>query len=332
MASGLDFQHVTGGTGEFYFPEIAGAGVALIDYDGDGDLDVYLLQGNVLEPAKRLGDALFPPTEGYPPGNRLFRNESIPGGELTFVDVTAIARVGDEGYGMGTAVGDFDNDGNADLYVTNFGANVLYRNNGDETFSDVIAWAGVDDPRWSTSAAFLDYDGDGDLDLLVVNYVGFTLNGNKECFIVTGGRDYCGPQTYHAVPDRLFRNEGEGKFSDATGEAGIGAAFGPGLGVSTADFNGDGWPDIYVANDGAANQLWINRGDGRFEDVALMAGAAYNDKGAAEAGMGVSAGDFDADGDMDLFLTHLIEETNTLYRNDGGGLFSRRDQRRRASE
>lgn len=320
-AAGLNFQHFTGSIGEYFLPEVMGAGVALFDYDGDGDLDVYLLQGTMLDPAKDLSQARFPPPRHNWPGNRLFRNELIPEGKLAFRDVTAEAGVGNIGYGMGVAVGDYDGDGDLDLYVTNFGPNVLYRNNGNGTFSDVTREAGVDDPRWSASAAFVDYDRDGDLDLFFANYIDFTIANNKHCFDPTGGRDYCTPTTYHPAPDRLFRNEGGGKFVDVSNAAGLGAAFGNGLGVVCADLDNDGWIDLYVANDGTANQLWRNKGDGTFEDTALMAGAAYDADGRSEAGMGVTAGDFDGDGDEDLFMTHLAQETNTLYVNNGRGIF-----------
>jgi hypothetical protein len=251
----------------------------------------------------------------------LFRNDLKPGGKLSFVDVTVQAGVERDAYGMGVAVADYDNDGDLDLYVTNFGPNVLYRNNGNGTFTDVTREAGVDDERWSSSAAFLDYDRDGDLDLFVANYIDFTIKGNRKCFATTGERDYCTPSIYRPVPSRLFRNEGSGKFVDATGTAGIGNAFGPGLGVASADFNGDGWLDIYVANDGAANILWINKKDGTFEESALLSGVAYAADGVARAGMGVGCGDFDNDGDEDVLVTNLRREGSTLYRNDGKGLF-----------
>ncbi|MGH9834812.1 MAG: FG-GAP repeat domain-containing protein, partial [Blastocatellia bacterium] len=313
--TGLNFHHFTGSTGEFYLPEIMGAGAALLDYDNDGDLDVYLLQGVMLDEKKKPTEAKFPPPKDWKPGNRLFRNELIPSGKLRFTDVTEKAGVGFIGYGMGAATGDYDNDGDVDLYVTNFGSNVLYRNNGNGTFTDVTREAGVDDPRWSSSAAFVDYDRDGDLDLFVCNYIDFTIKGNKRCYAPTGEPDYCSPASYRPAPDRLFRNEGAGKFTDVTQSSGIGAAVGPGLGVTCADFNGDGLIDIYVANDGAANLLWINKGDGKFEENGLMAGAAYSADGVARAGMGVTAGDFDNDGDEDLLVTNLTKEGSTLYRN-----------------
>ena len=315
---GLKFQHFTGATGQLFMPEIMGAGGALFDYDGDGDLDVYLLQGTLLDKTQQSKNALFPAPTIHWPGHRLFRNELVPTGRLGFTDVTQQAGVGHVGYGMGVAVGDYDNDGDLDLYVTHFGPNLLYRNNGNGTFEDMTREAGVDDPRWSASAAFLDYDRDGDLDLFLTNYVDFTLKGNKKCYAPTGEPDYCTPAAYRPVPDRLFRNEGNGKFTDATQAAGISAADGPGLGVVCADFNSDGWLDVYVANDGAANLLWINKGNGTFEETGLMSGAAYSVDGVARAGMGVAAGDFDNDGDEDVLVTNLAKEGSTLYRNQRG--------------
>ena len=318
---GLEFRHFIGATGALLFPENMGSGVALFDYDGDGDLDVYFLQGALLDKKKTLGDSLFPPPSEAPPHNQLFRNELKEKGRLHFTDVTARAGVGDEGFGMGATVGDYDNDGDPDLYVTNFGANILYRNQGDGTFTDVTAAAGVGDERWSASASFLDYDLDGDLDLFWTNYVDFTVRGNRKCHNYLGERDYCSPGVYRPLPDRLFRNEGSGKFANVTKEAGIMATLGKGLGVVCADFNSDGWIDIYVANDRTPNQLWLNQGNATFRDLALVSGTAYNVDGNPEAGMGVTAGDFDHDGDEDLFMTHLTKETNTLYINDGTANF-----------
>ena len=318
---GLKFHHFTGATGEFYMPEIMGSGVALFDYDNDGDLDVYLIQGATFDPAQDPRHTKFPPPAGWKPGNRLFRNLLSETGKLQFVDVTEQAGVGHVAYGMGVAVGDYDNDGFQDLYVTNFGRNVLYHNNGDGTFTDVTAKAGVDDQRWSTSAAWVDYDRDGRLDLFVANYLDFTVKGNKHCFAPTGERDYCTPKMYQPVPARLFHNGGDGTFEDVTEAAGIGAAIGPGLGVVCADFNGDGWPDIYVANDGSAAHLWINQRNGTFKEESLLAGAAYSVDGLPQAGMGVTAGDFDGDGDEDIFKTNLTNEGANLYVNDGRGNF-----------
>ena len=317
---GLDFQHFIGATGEYYFPEIMGAGIALLDFDNDGDLDVYALQGDMLETNKSYPDALFAPPDRHWPGNRLFRNELNQSGILEFTDVTDAAGIGDIGYGMGIAVGDIDNDGDPDLYVTNYGPNVLYRNNGNGTFTDITESSGTDDPRWSTSAAFLDYDRDQDLDLIVTNYVSFVGTNHKLCYGRGRVRDYCEPAAYLPLTDRLFRNDG-GHFTDVTATSGLDTAFGPGLGVTVADFNNDGWPDIYVVNDMRANQLWMNDGEGSFRDIALISGSAYNAHGAAEAGMGVTADDIDNDGDDDLFVTHLNGQTNTLYTNLGGDSF-----------
>jgi len=319
---GLKFDHFAGTTGQYYMPEIMGAGVALFDYDNDGDLDVYLVQGTMLDPTQDPRRARFSPPPGWKPGNRLFRNLLSETGKLRFVDVTEKAGIGHVGYGMGVAVGDYDNDGFQDLYVTNFGHNVLYHNNGDGTFTDVTVQAGVDDPRWSTSAAWVDYDRDGRLDLFVANYLDFTVKGNKQCYASTGERDYCTPKMYQPVPARLFHNRGDGTFEDVTEAAGIGASIGPGLGVVCADFNSDGWPDIYVANDGAAAHLWINQQNGTFKERGLSSGTAYNAEGAPQAGMGVAAGDFDGDGDDDIFKTNLTNEGCNLYVNDGHGNFN----------
>lgn len=320
----LPFTHFNGMTGELYFPEMMGAGAALFDYDNDGDLDVYLVQGNMLGPGKRAEQALLPPPGRLPLSDGLFRNDSrFENGrvELKFTDVTEQAGIRATGYGMGVAVGDIDNDGWVDLYVTNFGANQLWRNRGDGGFEDLTAKSASGDTRWSVSAAFLDFDRDGLLDLYVGNYVDFDFQRHKPCRSTTSARDYCSPLAYRPEPDRLLRNLGGGRFEDVTQSSGIGKAFGGALGVVAADFNDDGWLDVYVANDGSPNQLWMNRGGGRFEDTALLAGVAVNMQGAPEASMGVDAGDFDGDGDLDLFMTHLTRETNTLYINDGQGWF-----------
>ncbi len=321
-ALGLDFVHFNGMSGELYFVEIVGSGAALFDADGDGDLDAYLVQGNL------LGAAADPAHR-----DRLFRNRLVETGELAFEDVTEQSGMVSDGYGMGVAAGDVDNDGDVDLYVTAFGANRLYRNDSADNdpagggairFTDITGASGTGDERWSTSAAFTDYDLDGRLDLYVANYVSFTLATHKECYAETSARDYCGPLSYQPYPDRLLRGIGDGKFEDVSGSARIVTAFGGALGVVASDFNSDGRPDFYVANDGLANQLWINQGSGddggpvTFSDQALLAGCAYNRDGQAEGSMGIGAADFDDDGDDDLFMTHITGETNTLFRNHDG--------------
>jgi hypothetical protein len=319
--AGLDFRHFIGAIGGYYLPEITGAGVGLLDYDGDGDLDVFLVQGDLFDRATPLDRLTFAPPWTRWPGHRLFRNELIPGGTLAFTDVTDRAGLTSRSYGMGAAVGDYDNDGDPDLYVTSFGSNALHRNNGNGTFSDVTREAGVDDPRWSSSAAFVDYDRDGMLDLFVANYVDFTVANNKTCHSPSGTRDYCSPSAYGGEPASLFHNEGQGRFRDVTRRAGL-TKPGPGLGVVTGDWNADGWTDVYVANDQSANYLWVNRGDGTFEDRGLIAGAALNADGQPEGSMGVDSGDFDHDGDEDLFMVNVAGQKSTLYLNDGTGSFS----------
>ncbi len=323
-ALGVDFVHDAGVAGTYHFPEINGSGVAAFDYDGDGDVDLYFCQGGVVADAD---DPAVAAAAAAAPG-RLFRNRLKETGTLGFEDVTAGAGLDRRrGYGAGAAVGDIDNDGDADLYLTNFGHNQLWRNDGDGTFTDVTDAAGVDDPRWSTSAAFVDYDRDGWLDLAVVNYVDFSVATHKPCYSPTGARDYCSPQSYKPVPGRLFRNRGDGTFEDRSGPTGYASDYGPGLGIVAGDFDDDGWPDLLVANDGTENQLWMNRGGTRFENTARVAGVAYNADGATEAGMGVVAEDVDGDGDDDVFISHLTGEHNSLWVNDGHAVFTEVSER-----
>ncbi|HWS99587.1 MAG TPA: CRTAC1 family protein [Pyrinomonadaceae bacterium] len=325
---GLRFRHYNGMTGKLLLPEIMGAGAALFDFDSDGDLDVFLVQGSTLEANDRPERTLFPWAEKDAPRGRLFRNDLTLARDgapvLKFTDVTERSGIRAAGYGMGAASGDVNNDGRADLYLCNLGQNQLYLNNGDGTFTDVTAKAGAGDERWSASASFVDYDRDGWLDLAIVNYAEFNAAASPVCYAETTVKDYCGPRSFKPPGNRLLRNKGDGTFEDATARSGFNREFGHGLGVVAADFDADGWPDIFVANDGDPNQLWMNQKDGTFKNEALLAGAAVNREGKAEAGMGVDASDFDGDGTEDIFITHLMEETHTLYVNTGGAVFEDR--------
>ena len=319
--AGLDFVHFNGMSGGFYQPEMMGPGAGLLDYDDDGDLDVYLAQGELLG----AGTPLIPLPEGQPPGDRLYRNdlEVRPDGTraLRFTDVTEESGLPAGGYGMGVATGDYDNDGRVDLYLTRFGPNRMLRNRGDGTFADVSAETGTDEPSWGVPAAFLDFDRDGWLDLFVGNYLNYTLDTHTQCYNRAGPPDYCPPEVSPPAPSRLYRNRGDGTFADVTAEAGLGREFGPALGAASADFDNDGWIDLFVANDQQENQLWVNRGGGAFRNLALLQGVALGAAGDAKADMGVDAGDFDNDGDEDLFITELTGQGSTLYVNDGAGLF-----------
>jgi hypothetical protein len=320
--AGLTFTHVNGMAGAMYFPEIMGPGVGLFDADSDGDLDVFVPQGRPLGGASIGSPPPAPPA--YETG-RLFRNDLAvrPDGTRTlrFTDVTAESGITADGYGMGVASGDFDNDGWIDLYLTNFGRNQLFRNNGDGTFSDVSKTSGTDDPGWSVSAAFVDYDRDGWLDLFVGHYLSYSTDANVQCRGVAGAPDYCAPFVYPAQPSRLLHNQRDGTFRDVTAAAGLALEFGPALGVSTADFNGDGWIDLYVAHDLQPNALWINQRDGTFKNTAAPAGVAVGQNGEPKSSMGVDAADFDNDGDEDLVVTELTGQGADLYVNDGTGSF-----------
>jgi hypothetical protein len=280
---------------------------------------VFLPQGARLGTAK---PTLPPPAQ---PGGRLFRNELISSGKRQatprFVDVTEASGIRSLVYGTGAAAGDVDNDGDVDLYVLAFGANQLWKNRGDGTFEDATKAAGVDDPRFSLSASFADLDRDGWLDLYVANYVEFAVEQNITCYAPSSRRDYCGPSAFPAALDCLYRNRGNGTFEDVSLPSGIASKAGRGMGVVAADLDRDGWQDLFVANDGMFNFLWHSQGGKRFEEIGLEAGAAVNADGKAEANMGIAAGDFDADGDDDLFVTHMAGETNTLWVNDGTGNF-----------
>ena len=307
--AGIHWKHVDGRSGQKYFMETLGSGAAFFDYDADGDPDLYFVNGA--------------PLPGYVsqeiPTNCLYRNN----GDGTFTDVTEKAGVGDTGYGHGCAVGDYNNDGQLDLYVTNYGTNRLYRNNGDGTFAEVAESVGVTEPRWSTSCAFADYDRDGNLDLYVVNYIVFDINENPWCGLREKGiRAYCEPDNFIAQSDTLYRNNGDGTFTDVTKTAGIYNTTGKGLGVVWADYNNDGAADIYVANDSTENFFYRNNGDGTFEEVGFMVGVALSENGAAENGMGTTFGDWNNDGWFDLTVTNYAQQTNTLYHNDADGFFT----------
>ena len=310
--AGIDFRHVNGAEGDYHLPETLGAGGAFFDADNDGDLDIYLVNsGN------------WPGSAAAQKHSALYQNN----GDGTFTDITAAAGVGNRGnYGQGVACADYDNDGDTDIYVTNFGPDVLYRNNGDGTFTDITAHAGIGDAAWSSSACFLDYDRDGHLDLFVVNYLHYSLDAVYRPCGEGETRTYCHPSLFEGAPDRLYRNNGDGTFTDVSQEAGVGNIggmfHGKGLGVVSADFNNDGAPDLYVANDDTRNDFFYNNGDGTFSEISLLAGCAYSFNGVAQAGMGIAAGDYNGDGALDIFVTNLSYETNALYRNNGDGTFT----------
>jgi hypothetical protein len=310
--TGLNVRHVNGARGAKLLPETINGGAGWLDYDGDGHLDLYLVQGH--------GDS----TRAYAPGdtgNRLFRNT----GKGRFVDVTDQAGVGDRNYGSALAVGDIDNDGDTDLYVTNFGRNVLYINNGNGTFSDGTAVSGTGTPFWSSSACFADINGDGLLDLYVANYLLYDSRVHKACSSSQKKTpSYCHPNKYDGAPDSLYLNRGGGRFEDISRSAGIavrGRILSKGLGVLPTDFDSDGDIDFLVANDSVPNFLWRNLGGGKFEDAALEAGVALNTTGSPEACMGIDGGDVNGDGLQDYFLTNFSEETDTLFFGEGDGFF-----------
>ncbi len=313
-ATGLSFRNLNGASGQKYMPETLGSGLCVFDYDGDGLQDVYFVQSGRLPG--------YEPPPGMPVRSALYRN--LGGGR--FEEVTESTGVGGpDRYGFGCSAADVDGDGDRDLYVTYYGPNVLYRNNGDGTFADVTAAARVGDPRWGASAAFADADGDGDLDLYVANYVDYDLRNTLYCGENRPGwRTVCHPKNFDSQPDVFYRNRGDGTFDDATRAAGIDDRTGKGLGVVWGDYDGDGDQDIYVANDDTPNFLWRNRGDGTFDEVGQLAGVALSEDGVPQAGMGTDMADYDGDGRLDIIVTNLAEETNELYHNDGGGLFSDR--------
>jgi hypothetical protein len=317
--AGIDFTHQNSATTNKYLIETMGGGVALLDYDNDGRLDVFLTNG------ARIGDP-------QPPGgsadkseprfwNRLYRQT----GTGTFADVSEKAGVTgmpQNQYGMGAAVGDYDNDGDEDLYVTNYGANTLYRNNGDGTFTDVTRAAGVQAGGWSASAGFFDYDNDGSLDLFVTRYLDWSYAANRYCGEKKPGyRAYCHPDNFDGIANVLYRNNGDGTFSDVSSPAGVADPNGKGLGVAFADYDHDGFVDVYVANDSVQSFLYRNNGNRTFGEVGLLAGVAFNEDGRTFAGMGVDFADYDNDGFPDLIVTDLSNERYRLFRQSGDGSF-----------
>jgi len=312
--AGLDFVHYNGATDEKYMVETMGSGGGFVDYDGDGDPDVYLVNGGPLPGSKPAA---------RPPASALYRNN----GDGTFTDVTEASGIGPSGYGMGMAAADVDNDGDLDLYLTNFGPNLLYRNNGDGTFTDVTSAAKVAAGLWSSSAAFGDFDRDGWVDLFVCRYVDFSLTNHKFCGnLAKNLKAYCHPDVYNPVPNLLFRNNGDLTFTEVTRAAGVlDEDEGKSLGVVWGDYDNDGDPDIYVANDSMRNFLYRNDTEGqagRFTDVTLLAGVGYSEDGKAQAGMGTDFADYDGDGLLDIIVTNLDFEYNALYRGGRGGIFS----------
>ncbi len=304
--AGIQFRHFNGATGEKHLVETMGGSAAFFDYNNDDYLDIYLVNG---APLTRK-------TPDVQPTNHLYRNN----GDGTFTDVTQHAGVGDTGYGIGCCVADYDNDGYRDLFITNFGKNILYRNNGDGTFSDISKQVGItDESLFSAGCAFADYDNDGWLDLVVVNYVLLNLENVPDCS-QEGIPAYCRPEEFSPAPDRLYRNNGNGTFTNITQDAGI-TLLGRGLGVVWTDIDNNGWLDLYIANDREANFLYKNNGDGTFTEIAELHGIARNEHGDAESSMGIDTADYDNDGDLDMILTHYQAETNTLYQNDGYGVF-----------
>ena len=310
QAAGIHFKHTNGASKQKYLPETMGAGGLFFDYNNDGHLDIYIVNsGSLNQNVQSLRHADH--------ADVLYRNN----GDGTFNDATVEAGLQqNHGYGMGCLAADYDNDGDTDLYLTNFGKNQLFRNNGDGTFTDITSHAGVGDGSWSVSASFGDFDLDGYLDLYVTNYLDYQLETAHACFL-EGVHIYCGPHEYPGARDTLYRNEGDGTFTDVTARARL-YKDGKGLGTLFTDYNTDGYPDIFVANDAVPDFLYRNNGDGTFTDVAIETGVAYNSEGRATASMGIAVGDYDNDTLPDLFVTNFSLEINSLFHNDGDGFYT----------
>jgi enediyne biosynthesis protein E4 len=307
-SSKIDWTHVAGLSSEMYMPETVGPGCAFLDYDNDGWMDIYLVNSGACD--------FYTPLA--PLRNALYRNNR----DGTFTDVTETAKIHGNAYGMGAAAGDYDGDGLPDLYVTQYPNSILYHNNGDGTFTDVTAKAGVAAPGWGTSTVWFDYDNDGRLDLFVCRFADFDKSKNVYCGNVeTRQRYYCKPNAYRPMPSRLFHNNGDGTFTDVSDKSGIARSLGKAWGVVAADIDNDGWVDLFVGNDTAPNFLFVNRGNGRFEEVGGTAGVAYSPFGGARSGMGVDAADYDQDGWIDLFVANVDHETYSLYHNNKGDTF-----------
>jgi len=305
--TGIQFEHTDGSSGHRYIVESVSAGLALFDYDGDQDIDIYFLNGA----------PLFEGSISPAPRNALFRNN----GDWSFTDVTNQSGVGGTGHGLGVTIGDYDNDGDADVYLNNYGPNVLYCNNGDGTFTDVTQSAGVGNGhRVGAGACFLDMDGDGDLDLFASNYITFSKSLHVP-HTMKGFPQYGTPLDYPAEPDTLYRNNGDGTFTDVTAKSGLADFPGTGMGTVCVDYDEDGDTDIFVANDVMDNFLFKNNGVGQFEEVGLQVGVAFDCYGREQASMGVDCADVDNDGHLDLFVTSYAQEPSTLYRSLGNGLF-----------
>ena len=311
--SGIGFRNYASKTSHKYLPEAMTGGVAVFDYDGDGLLDIFFVNGAALRDPMPPGATPDKHDPKY--WNRLYRNN----GDGTFTDKTEMAGVRGTGYGMGVAVGDYDNDGHPDLYVTNVGHNLLYHNNGDGTFVEVTSQAGVGASGWSAGAAFVDYDRDGLLDLVVSRYLEWNFSQDIWCGShAPGRRAYCEPDLFRPVTHVLYHNEGHGRFRDVSAESGIASAPGKGLGIAINDYDRDGWPDLLIANDSIPQQLFHNLRNGRFEEVAVQTGAAYDEEGRTFAGMGVDFADYNNDGWPDIFVNALANQRYALFRNVKG--------------